>query len=48
MLILISLCISYGIELNRRSGFSFPGGEFGQNILIFGVDMDCFSHIDNK
>ena len=27
---------------------SFPGGGFGQSILIFGVDMSSFAHIDNK
>ena len=29
----------YGIGFDRRSGFSFPRGGFGQNALIFGVDM---------
>ena len=38
----------FGIGLDRRSSFSFPGTEFGQNILIFGVDMSSSSHIDNK
>ena len=38
----------YGIEFDRRSRFSFPGGGFGQNILIFGVDMSSSAHIDNK
>ena len=38
----------YGIGFDRRSSFSFPGGGFGQNILIFGVDMSSSSHIDNK
>ena len=38
----------YGTGFDRKSSFSFPGGGFGQNVLIFGVDM-CFSaHIDNK
>ena len=27
---------------------SFPGGGFGQNVLIFGVDMSFSAHIDNK
>ena len=37
----------YGIGFDRRSSFSFPGNGFGQNVLIFGVDI-CFSaHIDN-
>ena len=38
----------YGIGFDRRSSFSFPGGGFGQNILIFGVDMSSSPHIDNK
>ena len=38
----------YGIEFDRRSILSFPAGGFGQNILIFGVDMSSSPHIDNK
>ena len=38
----------YGIGIDRRGNFSFPGGEFGQDILIFGVDMSFSAHIDNK
>ena len=38
----------YGIVFDRRSSFSFAGTGFGQNVLIFGVDMSCSSHIDNK
>ena len=38
----------YGIRFDRRGNFSFPSGEFGQNILIFGVDMSSSAHIDNK
>ena len=34
----------YGIGFDRRSSFSFPGSGFGQNVLIFGVDMS-FSDI---
>ena len=29
----------YGIGFDTRSSFSFPGVWFGQNVLIFGVDM---------
>ena len=29
----------YGIGFDRRSIFSFSGGGFGQNLLIFGADM---------
>ena len=38
----------YGIEFDRRSNFSFPGGGFGQNVLIFGADMSSSAQIDNK
>ena len=37
-----------GIGFDRRSSFSFPGGGFGQNVLIFRVDMSSSAHIDNK
>ena len=38
----------YGTGFDRRSNFSFPGGEFGPNVLIFGVDMSSFAHFDNN
>ena len=38
----------FGIRFDRRSRFSFPGGGFGQNALIFGEDMSSSAHIDNK
>ena len=38
----------YGIGFDRKSSFSFPGGGFGQNVLIFGADTSSSSHIDNK
>ena len=38
----------YGIGFHRRSTFSFSGGGFGQNVIIFGADMSSSSHIDNK
>ena len=38
----------YGIGFGRRSSFSFPGGGFGQNVLISGADMSSSAHIDNK
>ena len=38
----------YGTGFDRRSSFSFPGGGFGQNVLIFGVDMSSSAHIGNK
>ena len=38
----------YGIGFDRRGRFSFPGGSYGQNELIFGVDMSSSPHIDIK
>ena len=38
----------FGFGSGRRSSFSFPGGGFGQNVLVFGVDMSSSAHIDNK
>ena len=35
----------YGIGFDKRSSFSFPAGGFGQNIIIFGVDMSSSPHI---
>ena len=37
----------YGIGFDRRS-ISFPGGGFGSNVIIFGVDMSSSVHVDNK
>ena len=37
----------HGIVFDRRSSFSFPGGGFGKNVLIYGVDMSSSAHIDN-
>ena len=39
----------YGIRFDRKSSFSFPSGGFGQNVIIFGVDMSSwYLIIDNK
>ena len=38
----------YGIRFDRRSSFSFPSGGCGQNVLIFGRDMNSSIHIDKK
>ena len=38
----------YGIGFDRRSRFSFPGGRFGQNVLISGADLSFYARIDNK
>ena len=38
----------YGIGFDGRESFLFPGGEFGENILILAVDMSSSGHIDNK
>ena len=38
----------YGSGFDRRSSFSFPGGGFSQNVLIFRADMSSSAHIDNN
>ena len=38
----------YGIGFDRKGSFSFPNGGYGQNVIIFGVDMSSSIHIDNK
>ena len=38
----------YGIGFDRRGSFSFPVGGYGQNVLIFRVDMSFAAHIYNK
>ena len=38
----------YGIEFDRKSSFSFPNDGFGQNVIIFGVDMSSSVHVDSK
>ena len=38
----------YGSEFDRRSSFSHPSGEDGQNVIIFGVDMNSSTKIDNR
>ena len=38
----------YRIGFDRRGSFSFPGGGYVQNVLIFGVDLSFAAHIDNK
>ena len=31
-----------------KGSFSFPGSGFGQNVLLFGVNMGLSAHIENK
>ena len=38
----------YGIGFDRKGSFSFSGGGYGQNVLIFGAGMSFSAHIDNK
>ena len=35
----------YGIVFDRTSSFSFPGG---QNVIIFGVDINSSIRVDNR
>ena len=38
----------YGIGFDRSGSFLFPGGGFGQRVIIFRADMRSSAHIDNK
>ena len=38
----------YGFSFDKRESFSFPGAGCGQNVIIFGADMNSSPHIDNK
>ena len=38
----------YGIGFHRKGSFSFQSGGYGQNVIIFEVDMSFSAHIDNK
>ena len=38
----------YGIGFDGRRTFLFPGGKFGQTLLILAIDMSTSGHIDNK
>ena len=39
---------SYGIGFDRKSSFSFPGGGFVQNVIVFRADVSYSVHVDNK
>ena len=38
----------YEIRFDRRSSFSFLGGRYDQNVLIFVADISSSIHVDNK
>ena len=38
----------YGIGLDEHGTFLIPSGRFGQNVIIFGIDMTTSVHVDNK
>ena len=38
----------YGIGFDSGGTFSFPNGSFGENVIIFGVDMSSSVHANNK
>ena len=38
----------YGIWFDRKSSISSPNDGFGQNVIIFGVDMNSSVQVDNK
>ena len=38
----------FGIGFDTPGQYSLPDGIVGKNVIIFGVDMIFFVHIDNK
>ena len=38
----------YGIGFDSKGSFSFPGGGYGQNVIIYGADMSSSIRIDHK
>ena len=38
----------YGIRFDRRKDFSYLDSGFGQNVIIFGVDISSSAQINNK
>ena len=36
------------MEFDIKSNFSFSNGGFGQNVIIFGADINSSVHVDNK
>ena len=38
----------YGLAFEKIGSFLFPGGRYGQNVILFGADMNSSPHIDNK
>ena len=38
----------YGIGFDARENFSFPGGSFAQNAIIFRADMSSSVHANNR
>ena len=38
----------YGIGFGSKGTFSFPDGGFGKNVILFGVVMNSYVHVDNK
>ena len=38
----------YGIGFDGKGVFSHPTGSFGNNAIIFGVDVSSSVHVDNE
>ena len=47
MMIRLNILIGY-IRFHSRSLFSFPGFDWGKNVVIFGVENSSSVHIDSK
>ena len=40
--------LGYGIGFGSRGSFSYPSGENGKNVIIFGADLSNSVHPNNK
>ena len=38
----------YGIGFDSRGSFAHPSGGYGRNVIIFGADLNSFTHANNK
>ena len=38
----------YGLTFDKRGSFLFPGGGYGQNLIILGAAMNSSPHIDHR
>ena len=40
--------IGYGTGFDRKGSYSIGDDKIGRNVIIFGIDMSSYPHVDNK